>query len=152
MSRVISGIILGLLLGIWTFIAIRYAYPVWQVMIATGCFLATAGKLEGLWKVLVTLLSGILWIFLTMWVFTELGLGRYNIPVAIGVTTLIIYAQTALWFLSFIMAALCGAAIHFGTILRGDPWWHSILAVIVGPILGYLAELIGSFIIKRDQT
>lgn len=152
MSRVISGIILGLLLGIWTYLAIRHAYPVWQVLIATGCFFATGGRLDGLWKALVTMLSGILWMFLTIWVFTELGLGRFNLPVAVGVATFIICAQTALGFLSFITAALGGTAIYFGTVLRGDPWWHSILAVIIGPILGYLAELIGSLIRKRNQT
>lgn len=149
-SRFVSGIILGLLLGIWTYIAFSFRFPIWQVLIAVGSFFAVGGKWEGFWKNLVTMLSGVLWIFLAMWIFTHLGLGRYNLPTAVAVAIFISCAQATLGFLSFIPGALCGAAIYFGTVLRGEPWWHSILAIVAGSILAYIAEFLGSVMVKRS--
>jgi hypothetical protein len=68
-----------------------------------------------------------------------------------GTAVLINCVQAVFGFLSFVPAALCGTAIYFGTtFVEGAPWWHSLLAVIVGPIMGYIAEWVGFAIAKKS--
>jgi len=147
------GLVLGILLGIWTYVAFVHRFPIWQVLVATACFFASHRNLEGLWRTFLTALSGIFWLFLTTRVLMSLGLGQYIFAVIVGVAVFILCAQAALGLLSFIPGALGGAAIYLGTILFAQvpaPWWHTLLAVIVGPILGYVAELLSSGIAKAS--
>lgn len=139
-SLVGIGISVGVLAGIWTQVSIGLELVTWVAFVAWACFFAAGGGVLGLRKGLAANLSGVLWAWLA-----SLLVARVDFPgsVAIIVTVLafVLCVQAAWAPLSFIPGAFAGTAVFFGTSFA---LWPTVIALVVGALLGLASELLGA--------
>lgn len=152
------SISIGILIAVWTYVAIGVAaLPVWAGIVAWGCFFAAGGKTAGLTKTIASNLSGVVWAFLALYAARALGGGTPVLSVCVGVAALFMVLQAKVPALSFIPGAFLGAAtavsvaVGAGTTFA-HPWIKTIIALVVGALLGYLSEMLAGSMSRRRRA
>jgi hypothetical protein len=151
-ALVALAISIGILIAGWTYLALGVAaLPVWAGIVAWGCFFAAGGKTTGLAKTVAANLSGVFWAFLALQAANRLGGGVPILAVMVGVAAFFMVLQAKIPALSFIPGAFLGAATAVSVVVgaSGD-YSKTILALVIGALLGYLSELLaGALTSKR---
>jgi hypothetical protein len=140
------AISIGILIAGWTYVALGVAaLPVWAGIVAWGCFFAAGGKTTGLTKTIASNLSGVLWAFLALTAWKSFGGGVPVLSVLVGVAALFMVLQSKIPALSFIPGAFLGAATAVSVVVGANgTWTKTIVALVVGALLGYLSEMLAS--------
>jgi hypothetical protein len=157
------GISIGILIAIWTYIAVGLpdiGFIVWAGIIAWGAFFAAGGGTEGLKKTIAANVSGILWAFLALHAASRFGGGNPAVlALLVGVIAFIMCVQANVPLLSFIPGAFLGAATYVAAITGGAGGGvvsRAIMLVtismIVGAILGFLSEGLAKRLVARRAT
>lgn len=142
------AISIGVLIAVWTYVAIAVAaLPVWAGIVAWGCFFAAGGKTTGLSKTIAANLSGVVWAFLALYAAKSLGGSVPILAVCVGVAALFMVLQAKIPALSFIPGAFLGAATAVSVVVGAGatfphPWIKTVIALVVGALLGYLSEML----------
>ena len=142
------AISIGVLIAGWTYVALGpAALPVWAGIIAWGCFFAAGGKTTGLTKTIASNLSGVLWAFLALQAAKSFGGGLPVLSVCVGVAALFMVLQAKISALSFIPGAFLGAATAVSVVVGANgTWTRTIIALVVGAVLGYVSEALAGAI------
>jgi Protein of unknown function (DUF1097) len=148
------GISIGVLIAAWTYVALGVAaLPVWAGIVAWGCFFAAGGKTTGLSKTIAANLSGVLWAFLALTAWNKLGGGVPVLSLLVGVAALFMVLQAKFSVLSFIPGAFLGAATAVSVVVGANgSWSKTIIALVVGAVLGYLSEMLAGAMTRRPRT
>ena len=127
---------IGVLIAGWTYVALGPgALPVWAGIVAWGCFFAAGGKTEGL----------------TLW--NRLGGGVPMLSVLVGAAAVAMVLQAKISLLGFIPGAFLGAATAVSVVVGASGTWsRTILALLIGAILGYLSEMLAGAISKPAKA
>jgi uncharacterized protein DUF1097 len=151
------AISIGILIAVWTYVALAVAaLPVWAGIVAWGCFFAAGGKTTGLTKTVAANLSGVVWAFLALYAAKSLGGGVPVLSVCVGVAALFMVLQAKIPALSFIPGAFLGAATAVSVVVGAGaafphPWIKTIIALVAGAVLGYLSEMLGGAMTGRTR-
>jgi hypothetical protein len=151
------AISIGVLIAAWTYVALGVAaLPVWAGIVAWGCFFAAGGKTTGLTKTVASNLSGVVWAFLALYAAKSLGGGVPVLSVCVGVAALFMVLQAKIPALSFIPGAFLGAATAVSVVVGAgttfpNPWIKTIIALVIGALLGYLSELLAGAMTRRPK-
>lgn len=148
------AISIGILIAGWTYVALGVAaLPVWAGIIAWGCFFAAGGKTTGLSKTVASNLSGVLWAFLALKAAESFGGGLPILSVMVGVAALIMVLQAKIPALSFIPGAFLGAATAVSVVVGAKgTWTGTIIALVVGAVLGYVSEMLAGAISRPKRA
>jgi hypothetical protein len=147
-ALVALGLAIGILIAGWTYVALGVAaLPVWAGIVAWGCFFAAGGKTEGLVKTIASNLSGVLWAFIALTLWNRLGGGVPLLSLLVGVAAFCMVLQAKIPALSFIPGAFLGAATAVSVVVGANgTWMNTIIALVVGAVLGYLSEMLAGMI------
>jgi hypothetical protein len=152
------AISIGILIAGWTYVALGpAALPVWAGIVAWGCFFAAGGKTTGLSKTIASNLSGVVWAFLALYAAKSLGGGVAVLSVCVGVAALFMVLQAKIPALSFIPGAFLGAATAVSVVVGAGttfphPWIKTIIALVVGAVLGYLSEMLAGTMTRKRRA
>jgi hypothetical protein len=144
------GIAIGVLIAIWTYISVgmtNLGLIVWAGIIAWGAFFAAGGGAEGFKKTVASNVSGIIWAFLALYIFTRMG-GTSVLVLAllVGIIAFIMCVQANVPLLSFIPGAFMGAATYVASTAAVPTMTVSrrllmvMFSMILGAVLGFLSE------------
>jgi Protein of unknown function (DUF1097) len=142
------GISIGILIAVWTYIALAVAaLPVWAGIVAWGCFFAAGGKTTGLSKTIAANVSGVVWAFLALYAAKSLGGSVPILSVCVGVAAFSMVLQAKIPALSFIPGAFIGAATAVSVVVGAGsvfphPWIKTVIALVAGAVFGYVSELL----------
>lgn len=152
------AISIGILIAGWTYVALGVAaLPVWAGIVAWGCFFAAGGKTTGLSKTIAANLSGVFWAFVALYVANKLlGGGIPVLSLMVGVVAFFMVLQAKIPALSFIPGAFIGAATAVSVVVGAgttfpNPWIRTIIALVVGALLGYLSEMLAGAMTRRPK-
>ena len=153
------AISIGILIAVWTYIAIGVAaLPVWAGIVAWGCFFAAGGKTAGLSKTIASNLSGVFWAFVALYVWNKvLGGGVPALSVMVGVVAFFMVLQAKIPTLSFIPGAFLGAATAVSVVVGAaanfpsHPWIKTVIALVAGAVLGYLSEMLAGAMTRKPR-
>jgi hypothetical protein len=143
------AISIGILIAIWTYIALGVAaLPVWAGIVAWATFFAAGGKTDGLVKTLGSNLSGVLWAFIALTIYGQYGNSNIMIlAVLVGVIAAIMVLQSRISFLSFIPGSFLGAATAVSVVVGASGTWQkTVIALVAGAIFGWLSEMVAGMI------
>jgi hypothetical protein len=145
---------IGVLIAGWTYVALGPgALPVWAGIVAWGCFFAAGGKTEGLTKTIAANLSGVFWAFLALTLWNRLGGGVPMLSVLVGAAAVAMVLQAKIGILGFIPGAFLGAATAVSVVVGANGTWsRTVLALLIGAILGYLSEMLAGAISKPAKA
>ena len=148
------GLSIGILIAIWTYIALGPgALPVWAGIVAWGTFFAAGGKTEGLIKTVASNLSGVFWAFVALFVANKLGGGLPVLSVMVGVIAFAMVVQAKLPQLSFIPGAFLGAATTVSVVVGANgSYLRTIIALVAGAVFGYLSELLAGVLSAKKAA
>lgn len=152
------AISIGILIAGWTYVALGpSALPVWVGVLAWGCFFAAGGKTTGLTKTIAANLSGVVWAFLALEGARRFGGGLPILSLMVGLAAFFMVLQAKLPALSFIPGAFIGAAAAVSVVVGAGttfphPWIKTIIALVVGALLGYLSEMLAGMMGGRKRT
>ena len=152
------AISIGILIAGWTYVALGVAaLPVWAGIVAWGCFFAAGGKTTGLSKTIASNLSGVVWAFLALEGARRFGGGLPVLSAMVGLAAFFMVLQAKLPALSFIPGAFLGAATAVSVVVGAGtafphPWVKTIVALVVGAVLGYVSEMLAGSIGSRKRT
>lgn len=152
------AISIGILIAGWTYVALGVAaLPVWAGIVAWGCFFAAGGKTTGLSKTIASNLSGVVWAFLALEGARRFGGGLPVLSVMVGLAAFFMVLQAKLPALSFIPGAFLGAATAVSVVVGAGtafphPWVKTIVALVVGAVLGYVSEMLAGSIGGRRRS
>jgi hypothetical protein len=152
------AISIGILIAGWTYVAVGVAaLPVWVGILAWGCFFAAGGKTTGLTKTIAANLSGVVWAFLALWAWHRFGEGVPLLSALVGVAAFFMVVQAKVPALSFIPGAFIGAAAAVSVVVGAGttfphPWVKTIVALVVGAVLGYVSEMLAGSIGGRKRS
>src|SRR3954464_8881901 len=134
------AISIGILITGWTYVALGVAdLPVWAGIVAWGCFFAAGGKTTGLTKTIAANLSGVLWAFLALTAWNQFGGGVPVLSILVGVAAIAMVLQAKIPTLGFIPGAFLGAATAVSVVVGANgTWGRTIVALVIGAVLGYL--------------
>jgi hypothetical protein len=143
-ALVALAISIGILIAGWTYVALGPgALPVWAGIMAWGCFFAAGGKTQGLTKTIAANLSGVFWAFVALTAWNKFGGGVPVLSVLVGLAALFMVLQAKISALSFIPGAFIGAATAVSVVVGANgTWTKTIIALVVGAVLGYLSEML----------
>ena len=139
------AISIGILIAIWTYIALGpAALPVWAGIIAWGCFFAAGGKTDGLVKTVASTLSGVFWAFVALTVANKLAPGNLAVLSAlVGLVAAAMVLQSKVAVLAFIPGAFLGAATAVSVVVgAAGTYPKAIAALVAGALFGYVSELL----------
>lgn len=139
------GVSIGVLIAVWTYLAVGViALPVWVGIVTWGAFFAAGGKTEGLMKTIAASLSGLVWAFIAIVVSAKLGGGTLVLAILVGVVAFAMVIQARVPMLSFIPGAFVGAAATVGAGATTDiaSLGKIGIALIAGAVFGYLSEVL----------
>jgi hypothetical protein len=147
-ALVALGLAIGILIAGWTYVALGVAaLPVWAGIVAWGCFFAAGGKTEGLVKTIASNLSGVLWAFLALFFWNRFGGGVPLLSLLVGVAAFGMVVQAKVPALGFIPGAFLGAATAVSVVVGASGTWvNTIIALVVGAVLGYLSEMLAGML------
>jgi Protein of unknown function (DUF1097) len=145
---------IGILIAGWTYVALGPgALPVWAGIVAWGCFFAAGGKTEGLTKTIAANLSGVLWAFLALTAWNRFGGGVPVISILVGFAAIAMVLQAKIGLLGFIPGAFLGAATAVSVVVGASgTWTRTIVALVVGAVLGYLSEMLAGAISRPAKA
>ena len=145
---------IGVLIAGWTYVALGPGtLPVWAGIVAWGCFFAAGGKTGGLIKTIAANLSGVLWAFLALTAWNRLGGGVPMLSVLVGLAAIGMVLQAKISTLSFIPGAFLGAATAVSVVVgAGGTWSRTVLALVIGAVLGYLSELLAGALSRPTKA
>jgi hypothetical protein len=149
------AISIGILIAVWTYIALAVAaLPVWAGIVAWGCFFAAGGKTTGLTKTIAANLSGVVWAFLALYAAKSLGGSVPILSVCVGVAALFMVLQAKIPTLSFIPGAFLGAATAVSVVVGAGtsfphPWIKTAAALVLGAVFGYVSEMLAGSMSRR---
>ncbi|MEP7227814.1 MAG: DUF1097 domain-containing protein [Gemmatimonadales bacterium] len=152
------AISIGILIAGWTYVALGVAaLPVWAGIVAWGCFFAAGGKTTGLSKTIASNLSGVVWAFLALEAARRFGGGLPVLSAMVGLAAFFMVLQAKLPALSFIPGAFLGAATAVSVVVGAGtafphPWVKTIVALVVGAVLGYVSEMLAGSIGGRKRS
>lgn len=152
------AISIGILIAGWTYVALGpAALPVWAGIIAWGCFFAAGGKTTGLTKTIASNLSGVFWAFLALEASRRFGGDLPVLSLLVGLAALFMVLQAKIPALSFIPGAFLGAATAVSVVVGAGttfphPWIKTVIALVVGALLGYVSELLAGAIGGRKRA
>jgi hypothetical protein len=152
------AISIGILIAGWTYVALGVAaLPVWVGILAWGCFFAAGGKTTGLSKTIASNLSGVVWAFLALWIWHQVGETIPLLSLLVGVAAFGMVLQAKVPALSFIPGAFIGAAAAVSVVVGAGttfphPWVKTIVALVVGAVLGYVSEMLAGSIGGRKRA
>jgi hypothetical protein len=149
------AISIGVLIAGWTYVALGpAALPVWAGIVAWGCFFAAGGKTAGLTKTIAANLSGVFWAFLALQAAQSLANGSLPVlSVCVGLAALFMVLQAKIPLLSFIPGSFLGAATAVSVVVGANGTWsRTIIALIVGALLGYLSEALAGAISRPKRA
>ena len=152
------AISIGILIAGWTYVALGVAaLPVWAGIVAWGCFFAAGGKTTGLTKTIASNLSGVVWAFLALEAARRFGGGLPVLSAMVGLAAFFMVLQAKLPALSFIPGAFLGAATAVSVVVGAGtafphPWVKTIVALVVGAVLGYVSEMLAGSIGGRKRS
>ena len=125
----------------------------WAGIVAWGCFFAAGGKTEGLMKTIAANLSGVFWAFLALMLSNRFGGGVPGLSVLVGLAAVAMVLQAKIGILGFIPGAFLGAATAVSVVVGAKGTWsHTILALVIGAVLGYLSEMLAAAISKPAKA
>jgi hypothetical protein len=144
---------IAILIAGWTYVALGVAaLPVWAGIVAWGCFFAAGGKTTGLSKTIASNLSGVLWAFLALTAWKSFGGGVPVLSVLVGLAALFMVLQSKIPALSFIPGAFLGAATAVSVVVGANgSWTKTIIALVIGAVLGYVSELLAGALSRRPR-
>jgi hypothetical protein len=144
-ALVALAISIGILIAGWTYVALGPgALPVWAGIVAWGAFFAAGGKTQGLTKTIASNLSGVFWAFVALTAWNKFGGGVPVLSILVGIAALFMVLQAKISALSFIPGAFLGAATAVSVVVGANgTWTKTIIALVVGAVLGYLSEMLG---------
>jgi hypothetical protein len=145
MNRLVAlALSIGLLIAVWTYIALGpAALPVWAGIVAWACFFAAGGKTDGLLKTLASNLSGVFWAFVALMAANALAPNNLVVlSVLVGVVAAAMVLQSKIAVLSFIPGAFLGAATAVSVVVPGGTYPKVIAALVAGALFGYVSELL----------
>jgi hypothetical protein len=157
-ALVALAISIGVLIAIWTYVALGVAaLPVWAGIVAWGCFFAAGGKTTGLTKTIASNLSGVVWAFLALKAAESFGGGLPVLSALVGVAALFMVLQAKISLLSFIPGAFLGAATAVSVVVGAGatfphPWIKTVIALVAGAVLGYLSEMLAGTFSRPKRT
>jgi hypothetical protein len=145
---------IGILIAGWTYVALGpAALPVWAGIVAWGCFFAAGGKTTGLTKTIASNLSGVFWAFLALEGSRRFGGDLPVLSLLVGVAALFMVLQAKIPALSFIPGSFLGAATAVSVVVGANgTWTKTIIALVVGALLGYLSEMLAGAIGGRKRA
>lgn len=138
------GVSIGVLIAVWTYLAVSVvSLPVWVGIITWGAFFAAGGKTDGLVKTIAASLSGLVWAFIAITVSAKLGGGVPVLAVLVGVIAFAMVIESRVSVLSFIPGAFLGAALTVGAGATTDvsSLGKIALALVAGAVFGYVSEV-----------
>jgi hypothetical protein len=145
---------IGILIAGWTYLAVGVAaLPVWVGIIAWACFFAAGGKTNGLAKTIASTLSGVLWAALALLLWNRFGGGVPMLSLLVGLAAFIMVLQAKIPALAFIPGAFLGAAaaVSVGVGANGT-YTSTLIALVVGAVLGYVSEMLAAAIGPKSAT
>jgi len=151
------AISIGILIAVWTYVALGVAaLPVWAGIVAWGCFFAAGGKTTGLTKTIASNLSGVFWAFVALYLAKSFGGGVAILSVLVGLAAFFMVLQAKIPALSFIPGAFLGAATAVSVVVGAGttfphPWIKTIIALVVGAVLGYLSEMLAGTMTRKAR-
>ncbi len=137
------GLSIGVLIAIWTYLAVVPAQlPVWAGIVAWACFFAAGGKTEGLIKTLGSTLSGVFWAFVALTLYQRFGgTNPVILAVLVGLIALAMVLQSRAGVLSFIPGAFLGAATTVSVVVAANGTYpKTIIALVAGAVFAWLSE------------
>ncbi|MGW4059806.1 DUF1097 domain-containing protein [Amycolatopsis sp. NPDC004747] len=143
-----TGITVGLLAGLWTWVSELTGLPTWVAVVSWAAFFAAGGKGTGLVKTAAAGVSGIAWGWLGVLGAGLLGGWAGALPVAVAVIAFAMCVQAGWAPLSFIPAAFLGAASLFGT---GVDVLTTAVAFVIGVGLGIASEWAAAQLVRRAR-
>lgn len=144
-----TGITVGLLAGLWTWLCDLTGLPTWVAVVSWAAFFAAGGKPAGLVKTAAAGLSGIVWGWLAVLGAGLLGGWGGALPVAVAVIAFAMCVQAGWPPLSFIPAAFLGAASLFGNDVEVA---STAIALVAGVALGIASEWAAGEIVRRSSS
>lgn len=155
MKRLIAlGISIGVLAGLFTWFAFSvtslggYAAPfvVWVGFAAWAVFYAAGAGVSGLMKTLASTVSGLLWGWLIVWAWTNVGPDSMAVlGLFVGLAAFGMCVQATVPLLAFIPGAFIGAAAYFG---NATIFWSTLISLVVGALLAFASERLADVIEK----
>jgi hypothetical protein len=153
------GLSIGVLIAIWTYIALGVAArPVWAGIVAWGSFFAAGGKTEGLMKTLAANLSGVFWAFVALWAWNQFAPNNLVVlSVLVGIIAFAMVLQAKLPALSFIPGAFLGAATAVSVVVGAaqafpeNRWIKTVIALVVGALFGFVSEALAGVLTRRPK-
>ena len=98
-------------------------------------------------------LSGVFWAFLALTLWNRLGGGVPMLSVLVGAAAVAMVLQAKISLLGFIPGAFLGAATAVSVVVGASGTWsRTILALLIGAILGYLSEMLAGAISKPAKA
>ena len=154
------AISIGVLIAGWTYVASPdvAGLPVWAGIVAWGCFFAAGGKTTGLSKTIASNLSGVFWAFLLLQALPRFGGSTAALSLLVGLAAFFMVLQAKVSILSFIPGAFLGAATAVSVVSRtgadafANPWIKTVIALVIGAVLGYLSEMLAGAIGGRKRA
>lgn len=145
---------IGVLIAGWTYVALGPgALPVWAGIVAWGTFFAAGGKTEGLMKTIASNLSGVLWAFLALEAWNRFGGGVPALSILVGIAAIGMVMQAKIRTLAFIPGAFLGAATAVSVVVGASgSWGRTIVALVIGAVLGYLSEMLAGALSAKRAT
>ena len=147
------GISIGVLAGAWVYVGLlpAIALPVWVGFISWACFYALGGKKEGLVKAICSNLSGVLWGYIIVLIYSLSGANLLVLALAVAVGCFIMCIQANIKLLSFIPGAFAGTASYFSVVFYYGAakvtgrynWLDTAICLIAGALLAFLSQYIG---------
>lgn len=150
-ALVALAISIGVLIAGWTYVALEFAaLPVWAGIVAWGCFFAAGGKTTGLAKTIAANLAGVIWAFLALQAAQQFGGAGSILALMVGIAAFFMVVEAKIPALSFIPGAFLGAATAVSVVVGANGRWTStILALVIGAVLGYVSELLAGAITRK---
>jgi len=153
-ALVALAISIGILIAGWTYVALGPgALPVWAGIMAWACFFAAGGKTQGLTKTIAANLSGVFWAFVALTAWNKFGGGVPVLSILVGLAALFMVLQAKISALSFIPGAFIGAATAVSVVVGANgTWTKTIIALVVGAVLGYLSEMLAGAMSRPSKA
>ena len=147
---------IALFVGLWVYISIGLPdlkfYP-WIGFVAWAAFFAGGGGSVGFIKPLGASLAGILLTALTMYGVGMAGGSMTSLIILISILAMVLVLIADISYFSYTPAAFLGAATFFGSGGKpDDSILYVILSWVAGLTLGYLSELVGKKMAKKETA
>jgi len=144
------AISIGALIVAWVYVSVGMPdlnLVVWAGVVAWGSFYAAGGGVEGLQKAVLANVSGCVWAFLALMIFTAMGDGgTLVLAILVGLAAAGMVLQANIPQLGFIPGAFLGAATWVGASGGAELSQKGVMIIVslvAGAVLGFASEAAG---------